>query len=287
MAYVDASSPLLLESAQLESSSVFGNMLVSRPYPRGTLCAGVGLAIIAAYYVRAWRDLQGRTESSLTADSAVSPRRQSCPELRYLQWGMLASVVFFMLAAVADTTNDWLDRLVGCLMGFCAALGVGIFGVGFVSLANLWTELLQQLKKAKIGSVLCYVPLAVPWLGLGLGAFVLFGMLLEKLPESRKSLFQVLLWSLISVTIAGLLWHLISVMFNSLWKSSGHAALMLRLILMVTFSAIIVSAVTFGFWWLASQTALLLVIFLSAIGSLDVIFYSHWVRLRALKDNLQ
>jgi len=200
---------------------------------------------------------------------------------------MLASVVFFMLAAVADTTNDWLDRLVGCLMGFCAALGVGIFGVGFVSLANLWTELLQQLKKAKIGSVLCYVPLAVPWLGLGLGAFVLFGMLLEKLPESRKSLFQVLLWSLISVTIAGLLWHLISVMFNSLWKSSGHAALMLRLILMVTFSAIIVSAVTFGFWWLASQTALLLVIFLSAIGSLDVIFYSHWVRLRALKDNLQ
>jgi len=200
---------------------------------------------------------------------------------------MLASVVFFMLAAVADTTNDWLDRLVGCLMGFCAALGVGIFGVGFVSLANLWTELLQQLKKAKIGSVLCYVPLAVLCLGLGLGAFVLFGMLLEKLPESRKSLFQALLWSLISVTMAGLLWHLISVMFNSLWKSSGHAALMLRLILMVTFSAIIVSAVTFGFWWLASQTALLLVIFLSAIGSLDVIFYSHWVRLRALKDNLQ
>jgi hypothetical protein len=37
----------------------------------------------------------------------------------------------------------------------------------------------------------------------------------------------------------------------------------------------------------ASQTALLLVILLSAIGSLDVIFYSRWVRLSALKDNLE
>jgi len=62
---------------------------------------------------------------------------------------------------------------------------------------------------------------------------------------------------------------------------------MLRLILMVTFSAIIVSAVTFGFWWIASQTALLLVVFLSAFGLPDVVFYSHRVRLLALKDNLQ
>ena len=37
----------------------------------------------------------------------------------------------------------------------------------------------------------------------------------------------------------------------------------------------------------ASQTALLLVILLSAIGSLDVIFYSRWVRLSALKDNVE
>jgi hypothetical protein len=117
---------------------------------------------------------------------------------------MLASVLFFTLAGAADAANDWLDRLVGCLMGFCAALGVGIFGVGFVSLANLWKELTQQLKKAKIGSLLFSIPLAVLWLGLGLGVFVLFGMLLEKLPEPRKSLFQALLWSLISVTILGL-----------------------------------------------------------------------------------
>ncbi len=84
-----------------------------------------------------------------------------------------------------------------------------------------------------------------------------------------------------------LVWGLIAVMFYSLWKGRSHAALMARLVLMVSFSAIIAAAVAFGVWWIASQTAPLLVIFLSAIGSLDVIFYSHWVRLSALKNNLE
>jgi hypothetical protein len=200
---------------------------------------------------------------------------------------MLASVLFFILAGAADAQNDWLDRLVGCLMGLCAAICVGMFGVGLVSLANLWKELALQLKKAKIGSLVFSIPLAVLWLGLGVGVFVLLGMFVEKIPEARKSVLETLVLSLISATFAGLLWHLISVAFHSLWSGQGHAALMLRLILMVSFSAIIVAALAFGFWWITSQTAPLLVIFLSVIGSLDVLFYSHWVRLAAVEDNLE
>jgi hypothetical protein len=266
---------------------VLGNTLVSEAYPRGTLCAGVGLIIIAAYYVRAWRGLLGGSESSLTPYTSLSSGSRPWPELRYLQWGMLASALFFILAGAADAANDWLDRLVGCLMGSCAAIGVGIFGVGFVSLANLWKELVVQLKKSKIGSLLLSIPLAVLLLGLGVGVFILLGMFVGKIPEPRESLFQALLWSLISLTFAGLLWHLISVAFDSLWKGRSHAALMLRLILMVVFTAIIVAALAFGSWWIASQTAPLMVIFLSAIGALNVLFYSHWVRLSALGDNLQ
>ncbi len=116
--------------------------------------------IIAAYYVGAWRDLRSRLESSLAPDTSVSSGSQPLPELRYLQWGILASVFFFMLAGAADAANDWLDRLVGCLMGLVAVVGVGIFGVGFVSLANLWKELILQLRKAKIGSLLLSIPLA-------------------------------------------------------------------------------------------------------------------------------
>jgi len=254
---------------------VFGNPLVSGLYARGTLCAGVGLIIIAAYYVRAWRDLRGRSASSLTADTWVSPDSQPGPELRYLKWGMLASVLFFMLAGAADAASDWLDRLVGGLTGLAAAVGVGIFGVGFVSLANLWKELVLQLKKARIGSLLLSIPLAVIWLALGLGAFIALGMFLEKLSNSWVFLIRPLLWGLIAV------------MFYTLWKGRSHAALMLQLILMVSFSAIIIAAAAFGFWWIISQTTPLLVIFLSAIGTIDVIFYSHWVRFAALKDNLE
>ena len=162
---------------------MFGNTLVSGRYARGTLCAGVGLIIIAVYYVRAWHELRGRSESSLPAGTSVSPESQFGPELRYLQWGMLASVLFFMLAGAADAASDWLDRLVGCLMGFCAAIGIGMFGVGFVCLANLWKELVLQLKNAKISSLLLSIPLAVIGLALGLGVFVALGMFLTKLSD--------------------------------------------------------------------------------------------------------
>jgi hypothetical protein len=266
---------------------VFGNALVSGAYPRGTLCAAVGLTMIAAYYLHAWRDLRGRSESSLTPYIPLSSGSQRWPELRYLQWGILVSVLFFVLAGAADAANDWLDRLVGCLMGLCAALGVGMFGAVFVSLANLWKELLLQLKKAKVGSLLFSLPLAALWLGLGVAVFILLGMFVDKIPGIRKPLFQVLFWSLISVAIAELLWRLISAAFDRLWKAKSHAALMLRLILMLAFTAIIVAALAFGFWWVASQTTPLLVIFLFAIGSLDVLFYSHWVRFSVLEDNLE
>lgn len=266
---------------------MLGNPLVSGSYPRGTLCAGIGLIIIAAYYMRAWRGVRSRPQPSLTSPSAVSPGNQPWPEVRSLQGGMLVSVLFFILAGAADAPSDWLDRLVGSLMGFCAALGVGLFGVGFVSSANLWKELAHQLKKAHIGSLLFSIPLAVLWLGLGVGVFILLGMFVEKIPESRNSLFEALVLSLISATFVGLLWHLISIAFHNLWKGKSHTALVLRLILMVSFSAVIVAALAFGFWWTISQTAPLLVIFLAAIGSLDVLFYSHWVRLAALADNLE
>ncbi len=148
-----------------------------------------------------------------------------------------------MLAGAADAASDWLDRLVGCLMGFCAALGVGILGVGFVSLANLWKELVLQLKNAKISSLLLSIPLAVIGLALGLGVFMALGMFLTKLSDS---------WTFLT---RPLLWGMIAVMFYSLWKGRTHAALMLRLILMVSFSVTIITAAAFAFWWIYKPLA--------------------------------
>lgn len=267
---------------------MFGYPLVSGHCARGTLCAAIGLLVIAAYYVHAWRNLRNGPVLAVTPDAPVSPGRQHWPELRHLQWGVLSSVLLFMLAGAADTENDWLFRLVGGLMGFVAALFFGMFGVGFVALWNLWKELALQLKKAKIGSLFLSIPLALLWLGLGVGVFILFGMLLEKLPKSWELSLPALLLGLVGVIILKpILEHLIAHTFHGLWESKSHGALMLRLILMVCFSAIIVAAVLFSFWWISSQTAPLLVICLSSLGSLNVIFYSRWVRPTALEDNLE
>lgn len=258
--------------------------LVPQHFAGGTLCAGLGLLVISAYYLRAWRSLQDRTNviACCIPKVQISLGRPHWPELRYLQWGVSSSVFFFMLAGAADTENDWLFRLTGCLMGFCAALFLAMFGVGFVSLFYLWKELALQLKRANVGSLLLSIPLASFWLALGLGVMLLSGMLvdkIEKLPVHWQSLLRGLLYVP--------MWALIAIAFYGLWKGRSYAALMLRLILMVSFSAIIIAAAAFAYWWFISQTALLLVLLLSAIGTLNVVFYSRWVRLAALKDNLK
>ena len=257
--------------------------LVVRHFVASTLSAGIGLLVIAAYYVHAWRSLQDRSKviASCTPNTLVSLGRQQSPELLCLQRGVLLSVIFFMLAGAADTENDWLFRVTGSLMGFCAALFLAMFGVGFVSLFYLWKELRCQLKRAKVGSLLLSIPLAALWLTLGLGVMLLAGLLLGKI-EKLPVLWQSLLRGLLYVPM----WALIATAFYGLWKGRSYAALILRLILMVSFSAITIAGAAFAYWWFISQTALLLVLLLSTIGALHVVFYACCVRLAALNANL-
>ena len=260
---------------------MLGSPSISGQFSRGTLIAEVGLFVVGAYYVLAWRNPRKSSETPVTPDAPSRPEGHPWPELRHLQRGVFSSVFHFMLAGAADTENDWLFRLVGALMGFCAALVLAMFGVGFVALWNLWKELVRQLNRAKIGLLLVSSPLAVLWLGLRLGVFVMFGAVVDKM-EKLGPFWQLLL----NVLLYGLIWLSIVATFYSLWKGRSHAALMLRLILLVSFSTIMVAAVMFSYWWIIRQTALLLVLFLSAIGALNIVFYSRRVRLTALKNNL-
>ena len=247
---------------------------ISGQFPNGTLIAGIGLFIVRTYYVRVSRSLQQISETPGTPDAPYQPEKPSWPELRYLQWGVFVSVVFFIFVGAADTGGDWLLALTGCLLGFCAALFSAMLGVGFVSLFHLWQELVSQFMRARIRSLLLPFPLAIFWLVLGLVVTAFFGMVVEKIPTLPERPMQELLWGLIAMV------------FGGLWIGRSHAALMLRGILMVSFTAIVVVAVAFSYWWIIRQTALLLVLFLSAIGALNIFFYSRWVRLKALKDNM-
>ena len=253
---------------------MLSHQLVAGQYLRGAICAGIGLLVVAAYYARAWSDLRDRHDMYVSPEVPELSRTQPWPELRRLQWGVLITLLFVMLAGGADADPDRLSRLVGGLMGLCAAFFFAMFAVGFVALANLWKELFWQFKKAKVRSLLFSIPLAILWLGLGLGIILLLG----KFVGSSFAWWEVL--------IGALMFHLIAEMFHALWKGRSHAAFMLRLILLGFFSAIIVMAAVFGFMWVASLTAPLLVILASAMGTFNVFFYSHWVRPRAVKDDL-
>jgi hypothetical protein len=244
------------------------------PFPRGTLCAFLGLVLISLYFRFARQKLRKAPQMLGEPDSSAVSTSQSWPELRHMQAGATLSIAVFLIAGAADAANNWLDRLVGVLLGLCGTIAVAMLGVGFVSLLNLWKELIQQLRKASLSSLLVSIPLAILWLALGLGVFVSMGMLLEKIGAYVGPLLRPLLWSLIAL------------IFWGLWKGRSRAALMLRLILLTSFSAIILAAAVFTCWYASSQTAPLLVLSLLAIGYLNVVFYSHFLRDTALRDNL-
>jgi hypothetical protein len=195
-------------------------------------------------------------------------------EMRFLKFGIAASILVYLLTGAADATSDGLVIVGGTLMGLCGALGVGTAGFGFVALWNLWKELLSQLRRASIGRLLLSLPLALLGLAGGLGALILAGYLTEKFPAVPAEVYKALLWLLIAA------------MFWLLWMGRSHAALLLRLILLVLFSAIILVSVVLVLWWAGSLTTYLLVFFLTLIGAINTLFYAAFVRDIALADNL-
>lgn len=244
------------------------------PFPQGTLCAFLGLVFVSSYYLRARSKLRETLKLSAEHPPSDFSDGHPWPELRYLQVGAASSVALFLLAGAADAGHDWLERLVGTLMGLCGAVAAGIFGVGFVSLMNLWKELILQLKKASIGSLLVSIPLAILWLAMGFALLIGVGMVADRFANYFGALLRPSLW----VVIALLFW--------GLWRGRSRALLMLRLILMLSFSAIILAAAAFTYWWVSSQTAPLLVLFLGLLAFLNVAFYSRFVRDTALMHNL-
>ena len=250
---------------------MLNGLFIADRFSRGTLIAEVGFFIVGAYYVLAWRTLTKRAHNPLATPNPFPPERPPRSELRYLLWGVFLSVAFFMFAAAADAGSDWQNN---CLMGLCAALFLAIFGVGFVSLFWLGHEFVSQLKKAGIRALLRSFPSAIFWLVVGLAITVVVTVMIAKIPPSAEALKREL-----SLT-------LIAIVFGCLWMARSRSALILRGILIALFSTIMIVGVGFGYLWIISQTTLLLVLFLSAIGVLNVVFYARWVRLTVLKKNL-
>lgn len=250
-------------------------------YRHGTVFAAVGFCALAVYYDLAWRSLKHRLIVSLPPK--VEPRPWS--PFQYLAWGAGSSVLCFMLVGAADTPT-FLDHVVGALMGLCGAVFAFMFGFGLVALWSLWQESIQQLRGelqfrrniqsygVKPRSFLPAIPLAILGLAFGVVVFLALGTAVPYLEKWRLPIRE---W----------LWLPIVAMFYALWKGRSHAALLLRLIVLVLFSLIILPFVVFLLAWTGSQTAPLLVAILAAITILNAAFYARWVRQMVLINNFE
>jgi hypothetical protein len=262
-------------------------------YPRGTLCAAVGLIVIAVYYDHVWRRLKNCVPSvaPYAIANTTPPTTNRFVELRCLYWGMAISIMSFLLAGTADMPPTPLDQLVGALMGLCGAIFAVVFAVGLIALWNLWREAIFQLKCAlnserllrskeitkdiRTGSLLRTFPVAILWLFLGFVVIFGGGASLIKPLAHFEGIYRELMFLLFAA------------MFGGLWRSTSHSAIVLRLILLSLFTVIIIPAAFFFLAWTASQVAPLLVILLAAITTLNALFYARWVRQKALINNFE
>src|SRR5260370_8367510 len=87
--------------------SLLKGLLNGDPFPRGTLCAFVGLALISLYYRNAWRQLGKAVEPPSETVRLESPDGQSWPELPYLQIRPPLSPALFLVPAAPYLGNDW------------------------------------------------------------------------------------------------------------------------------------------------------------------------------------
>lgn len=281
-------------------------------YPRGTYCAAAGLAIVALYYDIVWRHLKHRATASPLPPASINPSPHPFPERRSLYWGMGLSVCIFLLAGAADAPRELAHLFISALMGLCGAFFGGMLGFGLVSLWNLWKEALLQAKYAaqllrlvkskgvNTPSLFRPIVLAILWLALGIGVFIVLGVLIDFLPKSwlqelpdlrslrnLQDLQKALGAAARSHVIRSLLMVPIAAFFYALWKSHSYAGLIARFILLFIFSAIILAFTVFVVAWAASETAPVMVTFLAAIATLNTLFYARWVRLKALTFNLE
>lgn len=251
------------------------SLLSARVLPSGTICGFLGLVTISAYYAKAWATL--RKPEVLTTEIPENPNNgppAASKGMCFLQFGISGSVVLYLLVGAFESPSGALMTLAGALLGLGGAVALAVVGAGFVALWHLWKELVLQLRQARIARLLLSLPLALVGLAAGLGAFALLGWVTEKLPPVLNPLYK---W---------VIWFFIAAVFNLLWKGRSHAALFMRLILLVLFTAVISVSVALALWWACSQAMCLMIISLSGIGVINTLFYAAFVRDSALADNL-
>ena len=123
------------------------------------------------------------------------------------------------------------------LLAFCYVISGVMFGVGIVFVGRLWQELVPQFPGHSDRAVDESVPKSVWWLAVSFGGFLALGALIpliDKLPMLPKLLASGIARELIFGVLAIILYRL--------WSSRRLAALLMRTVLLLLFTAILIPA---------------------------------------------
>jgi len=259
--------------------------VTSIPYPRGTLCADLGLFAVLAYYLR-------REHTRARVSIAPLPDEYPITDSRY--WrnrrdvlvGAFLSALFLAIASGADLRPpdpvDWGLHILGVFM---AAAAFGTLLLGCIFLWHHWTEAISDLRerppdlfrqftrKPEDSEREQLAPMRASLLLkslLGFCAILLaswvamrFGILPERLLENP----------LLGAIYNDILWFFFLTFVVVLWTTRSRIAAVLRICVLLIFSLIIGSATVFFVYWIASESAPAIVAFCAGIVVVNFVFY--------------
>ena len=255
-------------------------------YPRGTLCAGLGLFLALGYYLL--REKARRNRHCVSQTDGLYPATDS----RYwtsrpdLLIGISMSALFLAAAMIADLAS-W-DALDWGLRMLFALLGAGAFAmllVGCIFLWRHWVEAIGELRERppdlfrqftqtedKSGRY-AMAPMRSHLLlqsFLGLCAIFFVAWVAAKLGIVPERLLDN---PVLGAIYDHIVWIFILTFVIVLWTTRSRFAALLRLAVLLVFSLIIVAATIFFVYWLASMSAPFVVILCVCIVALNIVFF--------------
>jgi hypothetical protein len=259
-------------------------------YPRGTLCAALGLFVVFAYYVRRERTKTQRGIAPPPDDYPLTDSRYWTSR-RDVLVGASLSALFLAVVSGADlNTFDPLDCGLRILIVFMGAAAFGTLLLGCISLWHHWTEAVYDLRERPpdlfrqftrrpeasereqmapmrsgllLKSLLAFIAiLLASWLA------ARFGIVPERLLENP----------LLGAIYSDILWIFILTFVVVLWTTRSRIAAVFRVGVLLVLSLIILSATIFLAYWIASESAPALVAFCAGIVVLNFVFYYRFER---------
>jgi len=260
--------------------------MINIAHQRGTICAGLGLFFMLGYYL-----LRERARGS---GRFVNQPNELYPATDSRYWtsrpdfliGISLSAFFLAATAVSDlASRDPLDWGLRIFFALFAATAFMTLLVGSIFLWRHWTEAIRELRErppdlfaqstqtADNTARYAMAPLRSQLLRqsfLGVCAILLAGWVALKLGIMPERLLDN---PVVGAIFDHIVWIFILTFVIVLWTTRGRAAALIRLAMLLVFSAVIVSATIFFVYWLASESAPVVVILCAGIVALNIVFF--------------